>query len=79
MGPAGEAGGEDSFDLIRGVQPFDDFSAVFTVLQAAVDLEANWFGEAGDFSDAAHGVKGVWVVLAVEIRDLRDIRDERKI
>jgi hypothetical protein len=58
-GLGGELGGEDGLDLGEGIEPVEEGGAGLVVEEAAVELVANGGGEAGDFSGASHGVKGV--------------------
>ncbi len=50
---AGEVVGEDGLDFGEGVEPGEESFAGFAVVEAAVELVADGFGEAGNF--AVHG------------------------
>jgi hypothetical protein len=54
-GHAIELGGEDFFDAHEAVEPGEDVGGGLVVFEAAVELFADGFGEAGDFAEGHRG------------------------
>jgi hypothetical protein len=62
-GVALEVFAQDGFDGGLVVEPLDEVGAKFAVFEAEVEFVANGFGEAGDFTGAAHGATSGLIVI----------------
>ena len=54
-GVARELLGQDGLGVGKAIEPIDELCPGLTVFEAAVELEADLFGEPGDFTVTSHG------------------------